>query len=101
MKSGLLYGKVYLKVVELEEEGHVGETVEEDGLDEHSDKVKVLYLKVVELEEERHVGETIEEDGLDEDCDEVEDPAPLEDGDYSRHPVQIRPWFSDEFSNFL
>ncbi len=40
MKSGLLYGKVYLKVVELEEECHVGETVEEDGLDEHCDEVK-------------------------------------------------------------
>jgi hypothetical protein len=60
MKSGLLYGRVlHLKVVELEEEGHVGETVEEDGLDEH--------------------------------CDEVEDPATLEDGHHSRHPVQIRP----------
>jgi hypothetical protein len=95
MKSGLLYGRVlYLKVVELEEEGHIGETVEEDGLDEHSDEVEVLYLKVVELEEECHVGETIEEDGLDEDCDEVEDPASLEDGHHSRHSVQIRTWLS-------
>ncbi len=81
---------LYLKVVELEEERHVGETVEEDGLDEDCDEVKVLYLKVVELEEERHVGETVEEDGLDKDCDEVEDPAPLEDGHHSRHTVQIR-----------
>ncbi len=85
---------LYLKVVELEEEGHVGETVEQDGLDEHCDKVKVLYLKVVELEEECHVGETVEQDGLDKHCDEVEDPAPLEDGHHTRHPVQICTWLS-------
>jgi hypothetical protein len=41
MKSGLLYGRVlHLKVVELEEEGHVGETVEEDGLDEDCDEME-------------------------------------------------------------
>ncbi len=50
-----------------------------------------VYLKVVELEEECHVGETVEEDGLDEHCDEVKDPAPLEDGHHTSHPVQIRP----------
>ncbi len=92
---------LYLKVVELEEERHVGETVEEDGLDEDCDEVEVLYLKVVELEEECHIGETVEEDGLDEDGDEVEDPAPLEDGDHTRHPVQIRTWFSSELCCFF
>ncbi len=59
-----------------------------------------MYLKVVELEEEGHVGETVEEDGLDEHGDEVEDPATLEDGHHSRHPVQIRTWFSGEFAIF-